>query len=237
MRVGEGCKPTRIRIHWWSTLEFYPLSTDNTGKDKEKCNASTKNTTHERISLDTTIDVDQIGRKYGRCKQTNECTGFTNGDYLDPLMVVIRQFCAEAIVGNGTNCPDEVCQHIKAQHVDYIGGYGTQGGGAAGEEIDRYDVGLGSPEHAIVVASSEDHKPGMLRAKEEFHMTVQVTPSGSVRSDITFFETPSGGAVFSTGSISYAGSLSINEYTNDIARLTGNVLTRFLDPARFDYPS
>ncbi|MCZ6502315.1 MAG: N,N-dimethylformamidase [Gammaproteobacteria bacterium] len=123
------------------------------------------------------------------------------------------------------------------EEKDYIGGYGTQGGGAAGEEIDRYDVGLGSPVHAIVVASSEDHKPGMLRAKEEFHMTVQVPPSGSVRSDITFFETPSGGAVFSTGSISYAGSLSINEYTNDIARLTGNVLTRFLDPARFDYPS
>jgi len=123
------------------------------------------------------------------------------------------------------------------EEKDYIGGYGTQGGGAAGEEIDRYDVGLGSPVHAIVVASSEDHKPGMLRAKEEFHMTVQVPPSGSVRSDITFFETPSGGAVFSTGSISYAGSLSINEYTNDIAKLTGNVLTRFLDPARFDYPS
>ena len=57
-----------------------------------------------------------------------------------------------------------------------------------------------------------------------------------VRADITFFETPSGGAVFSTGSISYAGSLSPNDYQNDIARLTGNVLKRFLDSEPFTFP-
>ena len=52
----------------------------------------------------------------------------------------------------------------------------------------------------------------------------------------TFFETASGGAVFSTGSISYAGALSTNGYDNDVARLTGNVLRRFVDPAPFPFP-
>ena len=47
---------------------------------------------------------------------------------------------------------------------------------------------------------------------------------------------PSGGAEFSTGSISYAGALSTDDYDNDIARLTGNVLRRFIDPRPFDFP-
>ncbi|MEO7121754.1 MAG: hypothetical protein ABI400_01280, partial [Lacisediminihabitans sp.] len=39
-----------------------------------------------------------------------------------------------------------------------------------------------------------------------------------------------GGAVFSVGSISYTAALSHNRYDNNIARLTGNVLRRFLKP-------
>jgi N,N-dimethylformamidase len=118
-----------------------------------------------------------------------------------------------------------------------FGDHGTQGRGAAGEEIDRWDVRLGSPHHAVVVASSERHKPGMLRAKEELHMMIAPSADSQVRADLTFFETPAGGAVFSTGSISYAGSLSTNRYDNDVARLTHNVLVRFIDPTPFEFPS
>ena len=118
-----------------------------------------------------------------------------------------------------------------------IGGYGTQAGGAAGEEIDRYDPLLGSPSHAIVIASSREHHPGMLRTIEEIHMTgPNDLPDDEIRADLTFFETPSGGAVYSVGSISYPGALSPNDYQNDIARLTANVLRRFLDPAPFELP-
>jgi N,N-dimethylformamidase len=67
-------------------------------------------------------------------------------------------------------------------------------------------------------------------------MTVPVPRGAKVRADMTFFETPSGGAVFSTGSISYAGALSVDDYKNDIATMTRNVLERFLDPTLFDYP-
>ena len=122
------------------------------------------------------------------------------------------------------------------EQSDILGNYGNQGGGAAGEEIDRWDVHLGSPAHAVIIATSEDHKPGMLRVKEEFHMTQPLRSDPKVRADMVFFELPSGGAVFSTGSISYAGSLAHNNYDNDIARLTGNVLNRFLDPTPFEMP-
>ena len=53
---------------------------------------------------------------------------------------------------------------------------------------------------------------------------------------MVFFETPVGGAVFSTGSISFAGSLAVNGFDNDIARITNNVLDRFIDPEPFHYP-
>ena len=46
-------------------------------------------------------------------------------------------------------------------------------------------------------------------------------------------ETPRGGAVFSTSSIAWAGALSHNDYNNNVARITRNVLERFLDPAPF----
>ncbi len=119
---------------------------------------------------------------------------------------------------------------------DVVGDYGTQGGGAAGEEIDRLDESLGSPPHAICLASSENHRPGMLRVTEEIHMSQLELQGPKVRADMVFFETPSGGAVFSTGSISYAGSLAHNGFDNDIARMTGNVLKRFLDETPFEYP-
>jgi N,N-dimethylformamidase len=51
-----------------------------------------------------------------------------------------------------------------------------------------------------------------------------------VRGEATFFETPHGGGVFSTGSITWAASLAHNGYDNNVSRMTGNVLRRFLDP-------
>lgn len=129
---------------------------------------------------------------------------------------------------------DFIMQGVEDSEV--VGNYGTQGGGAAGEEIDRLDAALGSPPHAVCLASSENHRPGMLRVTEEIHMSQVDLQGPMVRADMVFFETPSGGAVFSTGSISYAGALSHNGFDNDIARITGNVLKRFLDEAPFPYP-
>ena len=95
---------------------------------------------------------------------------------------------------------------------DLLGDHGTIGGGAAGQEIDRFDESLGSPSHSIILASSVGHPPDMLQTKEEFAATGIPIPGTAVRADVVFFETPQGGAVFSTGSIAWAGSLATNGY-------------------------
>ena len=117
-----------------------------------------------------------------------------------------------------------------------IGDFGLVGGGAAGLELDRAEPRLGTPPNTLVLASSEGHTDLYLLVNEEFTVT---TPdlSGSqhanVRADMTFFETAAGGAVFSVGSIAWCGSLSHNRYDNNVSRITGNVLRRFLDPTPF----
>jgi len=111
------------------------------------------------------------------------------------------------------------------------------GGGAAGQEVDRYDQRLGSPGHAVILASATEFGADMLRTKEEFEGTVAFpNPDPLVRADMVFYETPEGGAVFSVGSISWFGALARNGYENDVARITSNVLERFLDPTPFPTP-
>ena len=71
------------------------------------------------------------------------------------------------------------------------------GGAAAGQEIDRYDPALGSPAHALVLASATAFGSDMRRTKEEFAAAITApSPDPLVRADVVFFETPAGGAVF-----------------------------------------
>ena len=115
-----------------------------------------------------------------------------------------------------------------------LGRHGVVGGGAAGHEADRFDPSLGSPAHAVVLASSEGLPPDMLLTKEE--LFANGFAGAAVRSDVVFFEGPRGGAVFSASSIAWAASLATDGYDNDLARLTGNVLRRFADPTPFPPP-
>lgn len=122
---------------------------------------------------------------------------------------------------------------------EIIGDFGLIGGGAAGMEIDRFDPHLGSPRHALVVASSEKHTAAHVVAVEDIfnnYLGTDGEQNSLVRADATFFETPSGGAVFSTGSISWCGSLWHNNYKNNISQITLNVIKRFIDPKPFPYP-
>ena len=48
-----------------------------------------------------------------------------------------------------------------------------------------------------------------------------------VRGDIVYFTTPNGGAMFATSSIAWCGSLSHDDYENNVSRVTDNVLSRF----------
>ncbi|HTS94808.1 MAG TPA: N,N-dimethylformamidase beta subunit family domain-containing protein [Stellaceae bacterium] len=122
---------------------------------------------------------------------------------------------------------------------EIIGDFCASGGGAAGLEIDCYDAKLGSPPHALVVASSENHSQAFLLVNEEILSNIRGvdgTLNDRVRADIVFFETPSGGAVFSVGSIAFVGSLGHDNYRNNVSRLIRNVVDRFIDPAPFVLP-
>ncbi len=102
------------------------------------------------------------------------------------------------------------------------------GRGAAGDEIDRCDPALGSPAHALVLATASNFSEDYLHVIEEVHIAQPwATADPFVRSDLTYFEYPNGGAVFSVGSISWFGSLSYNGYSNNVSRITDNVMRRF----------
>lgn len=116
---------------------------------------------------------------------------------------------------------------------DPIGNYGEVMGGAAGDEIDRADQTLGTPPHAVILASSRDHTNFYQRALEEIPMNLPDHGGGQqdpeVRADIVYFKTPAGGEVFSTGSIAFSGALLHNNTENGVSRMTENVIRTFLD--------
>ena len=119
--------------------------------------------------------------------------------------------------------------------------FGAEGlaGCAAGGEIDAADPALGTPPHALVVAASEGHTDAMQPFPEEIlmpHPAMSARHDPRVRAEITFFETPGGGAVLSFSSLSWPGAIAWNGFTNDCATITGNALARFLDPEPFALP-
>ena len=123
---------------------------------------------------------------------------------------------------------------IAAEPGGVFGDSGYMGGGASGFELDSADPHWGTPPNTLIVAKGvvihDDYGPvneDMLvlkhpRKREDWSCA-----------DLLFFETPAGGAVFSVGSMTYVGSLAVDGGRNTLARLTENVLRRFLDPAPF----
>lgn len=121
---------------------------------------------------------------------------------------------------------------------EVIGDFGILQGGAAGYEIDRHDVAKGSPPHSVVVASSSGHSnlydlmvSSILDTLPDAKRT-----QDPIRADMVFFETGRDGAVFSVGSIAWAGSLSHAGYANSVSTVTKNVLDRFAAAAPFTSP-
>ena len=116
---------------------------------------------------------------------------------------------------------------------EIIGDFGTLLGGAAGVELDGASRKLGTPPHCLVVARSENHSPLYFLTPEEtpfHHPVMSAFENDRGRADLLFYETSNGGGVFTTGSISWCASLAHEGYDNNVARITGNVLKRFLDP-------
>jgi N,N-dimethylformamidase len=116
--------------------------------------------------------------------------------------------------------------------AERIGDFGLIAGGAAGLELDRAEPELGTPPNCLILASSVGHTDTYVLVPEEFLETslgLGGRENAKVRADMVYFRTLGGGAVFSVGSIAWAGSLAHASYTNNVSRITDNVLRRFLD--------
>lgn len=119
---------------------------------------------------------------------------------------------------------------IRKEDRELIGEKGF-GGGASGDEIDRLDFELGTPSNAVMLGTSTGHDDtfGVFNEEMMFPMVDTLgTTCDKVRSDMVYYETSAGGAVFSVGSINWYGSVGWDAYKNNCAELTWNVLNEFL---------
>jgi N,N-dimethylformamidase len=114
----------------------------------------------------------------------------------------------------------------------------VNGAGAAGVEIDRADHALGTSYDAVVVASAT----GFSRAYGLDPVEVALpdgcydgTTSDKVRADLVLEPKPHQGAVFSTSSIAWCGSLLVDGGDNDVSRVTRNVVEAFRDLERLPF--
>jgi N,N-dimethylformamidase len=116
---------------------------------------------------------------------------------------------------------------------EIIGDFGLAHEGAAGLEVDRYDLSLGTPPHARIVASSGGHTDNyMLVVEEVLYAFPGMTGTFDyrIRADIVYFTTPNHGAVLSTGSIAFGQALPCNNFDNNVSRLLKNVVDAFAKP-------
>lgn len=116
---------------------------------------------------------------------------------------------------------------------DILGDFGFSGNGAAGFELDHIDEKLGTFKETIILAQSNVVNGGFMLVPEE-QLTHLTNLSGgseeeALHADMIYFELPGGGSVFSTGSITFCGSLPWNNYENNISRLLENVFRKAID--------
>lgn len=116
---------------------------------------------------------------------------------------------------------------------EVIGDFGLCGGGAAGFELDRADIRLGTSPNAVVLASSEFHSEDFILVPEEMltHLTTLPGPSADelIRADILWCDVAGGGSVFAVGSITFCGSLPHNNFDNSVSKLLQNVIEHVLE--------
>ena len=163
-----------------------------------------------------------LWRRSGRAPQVLAGVGFSaQGTFLGSYYRRNPDTTDEAVTWIFDGVEDEI-----------LGDFGFSGGGAAGFELDRVDERLGSPPNVRILASSENHAGTFVLVPEEQLTHLTNWPGKPVeqllRADMIYFDVPNGGRVFSTGSITFCGSLLPNDGDNNISRIVANVLNRFL---------
>lgn len=103
-------------------------------------------------------------------------------------------------------------------------------GGPAGFEIERVEYSLGTTSSTQVLASATGFSNGYQHVIEETamsHANLGGATNPLVRADMAIRYYPNNGAVWSSASIAWSASLSHNNYDNEVAKITKNVLDKF----------
>jgi len=84
--------------------------------------------------------------------------------------------------------------------------------GAASDELDRYDIALGSPAHATVLASATGFGPEYLMALEDQGAPMPNSDGPNrpdmVQAAMVYIPIAGGGEIFSVGSIGFVGAMA-----------------------------
>ena len=117
---------------------------------------------------------------------------------------------------------------------EVIGDFGLAGGGAAGYEIDRYDLALGTPPNALLLATSLGATRSTTRTCAR--RSGSTTPGSTARTTSWCAPTSSTSRRATAEACSRparshgAASLSHNDYDNNVSQVMRNVLDRFASP-------
>ena len=164
---------------------------------------------------------------------TGELGGLWRHRGRPPNLLVGVGFCAMGDGGSGYHrsvgsLREEVAFVFRGVDKDeVIGDFG-----AAGDEVDSLNTGLGSPPEAVLLASATSLNATYAAASEDQVIESRDEATGPVkRADMVYHRRGSGGAVFSVGSINWLVSISFNHDDNNVSRVTENVLRDFLQRA------
>jgi N,N-dimethylformamidase len=118
---------------------------------------------------------------------------------------------------------------------EMIGDTGLAYGGAAGIELDRYDLSHGTPPHTRILSSSGGHSDNYLLSIEEIlypYPGLAGSQDYRIRADMTYFNAPENGAVFCGGSIAFGQALPTRNFANNVSIVLGNVVDAFIRPGK-----
>mmetsp|Transcript_14107 Transcript_14107/g.23466 ORF Transcript_14107/g.23466 Transcript_14107/m.23466 type:complete len:729 (-) Transcript_14107:57-2243(-) len=176
-----------------------------------------------------------LWRRNGRPPQRLVGVGFTAQGQFEgmPYYRTCRDRAFDWVFEGVEKEAEEEEEHEEAEEGAPLGDFGFSGGGAAGYELDRVDTKLDEGLVITILAQAYDQRASYMLVPEEqlTHLSnLSGTSEAEVkRADMVYFTTPTGGQVFSVGSITFCGSLPWNNFDNNISKLLLNVMKRFLE--------
>jgi len=109
--------------------------------------------------------------------------------------------------------------------ADTFGDSGIVQGGAAGYEVDAVNAHLGSPPDIVVLATATGFPASYVDDPGKWFEGGAPEREAHRRADMTVWNRPGGGMVFSASSVSFLGALPGPGDDNDVGRLVRNLLS------------